>query len=64
MKLNKLINIYSHAWWILSVILEFWRLIAGASAIEGQPQLHSNFEGSLGYIRPYLKKTKATKKKI
>lgn len=40
----------------------FWEVEAEGSGVQGHPQLHSEFEASLGYIRSCLKKKKNTYK--
>lgn len=38
-------------WWYI----QFQQSGVGIQGVQGQPQLQSKFEASLGYMRPYLK---------
>ena len=37
-----------------------WEMEAGGSGVQGHPWLHSEFEASLGYMRPCLKTINST----
>lgn len=47
---------------VLPPRLESW-VIMGGARIQGHPKLHSKFEVSLGYSRPYLNADTREKKK-
>lgn len=51
--LQKLLQ--SQAWCYTLEIPTTGRLKAGGSEVQGQPQLHSKVEASLGYMTPYFK---------
>jgi hypothetical protein len=40
-----------------------WKVESGGPEIQGYPPLHSKFEASLGYMKPYFKKYNKVKHK-